>query len=144
MAPLTDNLWQRGGLQVQHDGALLDARFEFHQAVQGQRGHMRLAPAFATLLHLLLKLDPPEQVRTDDTDVRRVFGCRTALQIYRVHEKPLNARVWIILFFCLSNRSCKGKGQCKKKGFVFMDKYGLQTKGDKMAFFSLQNNPTVF
>lgn len=56
--PLTDNLRQRGGLQVQHDVALLDARFELHQAVQGQRGHMGLAPALAALLHLLLKLDP--------------------------------------------------------------------------------------
>lgn len=59
--PLTDNLRQCGGLQVQHDGALLNTRFEFHQAVQGQRGHMRLAPALATLLHLLLKLDPSGQ-----------------------------------------------------------------------------------
>lgn len=59
--PLTDNLWQRGGLQVQHDGALLNTHFEFHQAVQGQRGHMRLAPSLTTLLHLLFKLDPSGQ-----------------------------------------------------------------------------------
>lgn len=57
-AALTDHLWQRGGLQVQHDGALLDARFQLHQAVQGERGHVGLAPALAALLHLLLKLDP--------------------------------------------------------------------------------------
>lgn len=56
--PLTNDLRQRGGLQVQHDGALLDAHFKLHQAVQRQRGHVRLAPALATLLHLLLELDP--------------------------------------------------------------------------------------
>lgn len=55
---LTNNLRQCGGLQVQHDGALLDAHFKLHQAVQRQRGHVRLAPALAALLHLLLKLDP--------------------------------------------------------------------------------------
>lgn len=55
---LTDDLRQRGGLQVQHDGALLDAHFQLHQAVQGQRGHVGLAPTLAALLHLLLKLDP--------------------------------------------------------------------------------------
>lgn len=32
-APLTHDLRQRGGLQVQHDGALLDVRLQFHQAV---------------------------------------------------------------------------------------------------------------
>lgn len=67
--PLTNNLWQRGRLQVQHDGALLDARFELHQAVQGQRGHMRLTPALAALLHLLLKLDPSGQGRTKGTEI---------------------------------------------------------------------------
>lgn len=55
---LTDDLRQRGGLQVQHDGALLDAHLQLHQAVQRQRGHVRLAPSLATLLHLLLELDP--------------------------------------------------------------------------------------
>jgi len=56
---LTHDLGQGGGLQVQQDGALLDAGLQLHQAVQGQRGHVGLAPAFSTLLHLLLKLDPP-------------------------------------------------------------------------------------
>ena len=58
---LTDDLRQRAGLQVQHDGALLDARLQLHQAVQGQRGHVRLAPALAALLHFLLELDPSGQ-----------------------------------------------------------------------------------
>ena len=59
VSDLTDHLGQRGRLHVQHDGALLDARAEFHQAVEGQRGHVGLAPALSTLLHLLLELDPP-------------------------------------------------------------------------------------
>lgn len=76
---------QRGGLQVQHDGALLDAHLQLHQAVQGQRGHVRLAPALAALLHLLLKLDPPGK-RGQKTVCVRVIRCNSS----RLLRMPTN------------------------------------------------------
>src|SRR4029434_9472862 len=51
-------------LQVQQDAAGLQAGAQLKQAVQGQCGHVRLAPSLPTFLHLLLKLHPPVDTHT--------------------------------------------------------------------------------
>lgn len=58
---LTNDPWQCGGLQVQHDGALLYTRPKFKETMQGQSGHMWFTPSLPTFFHLLFKLDPPQQ-----------------------------------------------------------------------------------
>lgn len=62
---LTHHLWEGRGLHIQHDGALLYARPQLEQAVQGQGGHVWFAPSLPTLLYLLLKLDPPTTEQWD-------------------------------------------------------------------------------
>lgn len=69
IAKLTNNLWQCGSFHVQHDCAFLDACPQFKKAVQGQRGHMRFAPALATFFNLLLKLDPPRCKKTNSSSI---------------------------------------------------------------------------
>lgn len=69
---LTHNLWQRVALQVEQDASCLQAGPELKQAVEGQRGHMRLAPSFSSLLHLLLKLHPPTEMRENQAEL---FDC---------------------------------------------------------------------
>lgn len=56
---LTDYLRQRVTVQVQQHRPRLETCPELKEAVQRQRGHMRLAPALSSLLHLLFKLYPP-------------------------------------------------------------------------------------
>ena len=48
-----------GRLEVEQDGAFLDAGAQLEQAVQGQSGHVGFAPPLSPLLNLLLKLYPP-------------------------------------------------------------------------------------
>ncbi len=47
------------GGQVEADGAVHQHGPQLEQRVQGQRGHVRLRPAVAALLNVLLELDPP-------------------------------------------------------------------------------------
>lgn len=49
-------------LQVEQNASCLQAGPELKQAVEGQRGDMRLAPSFSSLLHFLLKLHPPTEM----------------------------------------------------------------------------------
>ena len=57
---LTNDLRQRVALQVQKHRSRLQTRPELKQAVQRQRGHVGFTPSLSSLLHLLLKLHPPE------------------------------------------------------------------------------------
>lgn len=41
--------------------------------MEGQRGDVRLAPSFSALLHLLLKLHPPEEDRLNSANNGQVF-----------------------------------------------------------------------
>lgn len=63
---LTDDLRQRVTVQVQQDRPRLETRPELKEAVQRQRGHVRLAPALSSLLHLLFKLHPPARTHTQE------------------------------------------------------------------------------
>lgn len=56
---LTHDLWQGVTLQVQQNAPCLQTGPELKQAVEGQRGDVRLAPSFSSLLHFLLELHPP-------------------------------------------------------------------------------------
>lgn len=73
---LTHHLWEGRSLHIQHDGALLYARPQLEQAVQGQGGHVRFAPSLPTLLYLLLKLDPPAAGQSNDMGLRLLPPCR--------------------------------------------------------------------
>lgn len=46
------------GLHVQHHAAIDQQATQLEQGVQGERGHVRLRPSIATLLHILLEFDP--------------------------------------------------------------------------------------
>lgn len=58
--PLTGDLFDAVGVHVEQHAAVDDAAAELEQAVQRQRGHVRLAPPLTAVLHVLLKLQPPE------------------------------------------------------------------------------------
>lgn len=63
-AGLTHDLRQGVALQVQQDASRLQAGPQLKQAVEGQRGHVRLAPSLPSLLHLLLELHPPAETQS--------------------------------------------------------------------------------
>lgn len=67
---LTNYLRQRVTVQVQQHRPRLETRPELKKTVQGQCGHMGLAPPFSSLLHLLFKLHPPENNKTQEAQVR--------------------------------------------------------------------------
>lgn len=57
---LTCDLLDAAGPHVEQHGAVQDAGAQLEQAVQRQRGHVGFAPAVPAVLHVLLKLQPPE------------------------------------------------------------------------------------
>ena len=82
----TCDLLEVVGIHVKDDGARHDAAAQFKQRVQGQRGHVRLRPALAPLLHILLELDPPEtQHATLHTDEITGWGREPATNS-QIHE----------------------------------------------------------
>ena len=60
----TGELLARGALGVQVERAEAEAGAELEQRAQVERGHVRLRPALAALLHVLLELYPPARTRT--------------------------------------------------------------------------------
>lgn len=54
--------WHKGkrGVGIRHSElcTVCDGASQLQQTPEGQRGHVRLAPAVGLLLHVLLKLDP--------------------------------------------------------------------------------------
>lgn len=75
---LTYDLWQGAAFQVQQHGPRLQAGAELKEAVQGQCGHVGLAPALASFLHLFFKLYPPAEVRMG---LDRAFALRRSPQL---------------------------------------------------------------
>lgn len=78
---LTHDLRQGVALQVEQDASRLQAGPQLKQAVEGQRGHVRLAPSLPSLLHLLFELHPPAETQSGFKRAanRRVVGFNKAL-----------------------------------------------------------------
>lgn len=68
-SPCTNYFLETGGIQVQEQSPLLQARPELEEAVQGEGWYVWCTPSLPTILHLLLKLYPPARgdvlVRTE-------------------------------------------------------------------------------
>jgi len=55
------NVVQIVGRHVQADGTIQEHAPKLEERVEGQCGHVRLGPAVAALLNVLLEFDPPER-----------------------------------------------------------------------------------
>lgn len=60
---VTCNFFNAVSTHVKQHTAIDDATPELKQTVKGESGDIRLAPPFATILHVLLKLQPPVRKR---------------------------------------------------------------------------------
>ena len=56
---LTGNLFDAVSVHVKQHAAIDDAAAELKQAVEGESGDVGLAPPLPSILHVLLKLQPP-------------------------------------------------------------------------------------
>ena len=55
------NLFQAAGGHVQADGPVQEEGSQLKEGMEGEGGHVRLAPTVPTLLYVFLKLHPPEE-----------------------------------------------------------------------------------
>ena len=65
----TSDLWHARGVHVEENHPRHEALAQLKEAVQGQGGHVWLRPPITTLLHILLKLDPPGVGVSEDVGV---------------------------------------------------------------------------
>lgn len=75
----TCNLFHAVGANVQQHRAVDDAAPQLREAVQGQRGHVGLAPALAAIFHILLKLQPPADIGCDQPHGKKTASALQAL-----------------------------------------------------------------
>ena len=76
------------GPHVQHDGAVEDAAPQLEQTVEGQRGHVGLAPPLPTVLHILLKLQPPAPQTHTRRGIRTTTHTQTHTHTHTVVVDP--------------------------------------------------------